>query len=68
MKPSEPTSLPLLTMEEAAEMLRKSVAQLRWMRHSGVGPRSAKVGGRVMYRKSDVIAWVDAAFEAEEQR
>ncbi|WP_018769259.1 helix-turn-helix transcriptional regulator [Arthrobacter sp. 162MFSha1.1] len=56
----------LMTLEEVAEMLRKSPAQLRWMRHSGTGPKSAKVGGRVMFRRADVIAWVDAQFaEAE---
>lgn len=52
----------LMTLEEVAELLRKSPAQLRWMRHSGTGPRSAKICGRVMYRRADVIAWVDAQF------
>lgn len=55
----------LMTLEEAAVFLRKSPAQMRWMRHAGTGPRSAKVGGRVMYRKSDVLAWIDAQFAAE---
>jgi predicted DNA-binding transcriptional regulator AlpA len=52
----------LLTLEEVAELLRKSPAQIRWMRHAGTGPKSAKVGGRVMFRRADVIAWVDAQF------
>jgi predicted DNA-binding transcriptional regulator AlpA len=52
----------LLTIDEVAEMLRKSPAQLRWMRHNGTGPKSAKLGGRVMYREQDVIDWVNAAF------
>jgi predicted DNA-binding transcriptional regulator AlpA len=55
----------LMTLEEAAVFLRKSPAQMRWMRHAGTGPRSAKVGGRVMFRKADVLAWIDAQFEAE---
>ncbi len=54
----------LMTLEEVAEMLRKSPAQLRWMRHNGSGPKSAKIAGRVMYRRADVIAWVDAQFAA----
>lgn len=54
-----------MTLEEAAMFLRKSPAQMRWMRHAGTGPKSAKVGGRVMFRKSDVMTWVDAQFEAE---
>ncbi|MBE4716753.1 helix-turn-helix domain-containing protein [Pseudarthrobacter sp. AB1] len=53
----------LHTMDEVSEMLRKSPAQLRWMRHNGTGPKSAKLGGRVMYREQDVIDWVNAAFE-----
>lgn len=53
----------LLTIHEVGDMLRKSPAQLRWMRHQGTGPRSAKLGGRVMYREQDVIDWINAAFE-----
>ncbi len=56
-------SVKLLTMDEVAGLLRKSPAQLRWMRHNGSGPKSAKLGGRVMYRESDVFEWVNAAFE-----
>ena len=58
-------AMKLLTLDEVAEMLRKSPAQVRWMRHNGSGPRCAKLGGRVMYREQDVIDWVDAAFDAE---
>ncbi|WP_227007478.1 AlpA family transcriptional regulator [Pseudarthrobacter sp. AB1] len=56
-------AMKLHTMDEVSEMLRKSPAQLRWMRHNGTGPKSAKLGGRVMYREQDVIDWVNAAFE-----
>ncbi|MGN5733144.1 helix-turn-helix transcriptional regulator [Arthrobacter psychrochitiniphilus] len=59
------TAMKLLTMDEVAEMLRKSPAQLRWMRHNSTGPKCAKLGGRVMYREQDVIDWVNAAFDAE---
>lgn len=58
-------AMKLMTIDEVAEMLRKSPAQLRWMRHNGSGPKSAKLGGRVMYREQDVIDWVNAAFDAE---
>lgn len=57
------TAMKLMTIDEVAEMLRKSVAQLRWMRHNGTGPKSAKLGGKVMYREQDVIAWINAAFD-----
>lgn len=55
----------LLTVPEVAEMLRRSEAQIRWMRHTGTGPRAAKIAGRVMYREQDVLDWIDAQFEAE---
>jgi predicted DNA-binding transcriptional regulator AlpA len=58
-------SIKLLTTDEVAEILRKSPAQLSWMRHKGSGPRSAKIGGRVMYRETDIVEYVNAAFEAE---
>ena len=44
----------LLTLDEVAAQLRRSPAQLRWMRHNNTGPRSAKVAGRVMYREDDL--------------
>jgi predicted DNA-binding transcriptional regulator AlpA len=56
----------LLTLPEAAKLTRKSEAQMRWIRHNGTGPRSARISGRVMYREQDVIDWINAAFEAEE--
>ncbi|WP_426226259.1 helix-turn-helix transcriptional regulator [Pseudarthrobacter sp. DSP2-3-2b1] len=55
----------LLTLAEAAERLRKSDAQLRWMIHAGTAPRSAKIGGRRMFRAADVEDYINAAFEAE---
>lgn len=59
-----PTTAPkLLTVTETADMLRKSEAQMRWLIHTGNAPRSAKIGGRRMFRESDVLAWIDAAFE-----
>ena len=53
----------LLTLGEVAAWLRKSEAQLRWMRHNRSGPKSALIGGRIMYRRRDVEAWLDAQFE-----
>ena len=53
----------LLYIEEVAEMLRKSPASLRFMIHAGTAPKSAKLGGRRMFRESDVLAWIDAQFE-----
>lgn len=54
--------LQLLYTPEVAKLIRRSEDAVRIMRHMGTGPKSAKVGGRVMYRKSDVVAWVEAEF------
>ena len=52
----------LLTVRETAERLRKSEKGLRWMIHQGIAPKSGKVGGRRMFRESDVEAFIAAAF------
>jgi excisionase family DNA binding protein len=49
----------LLTITEAAELLRAPVATLRYWRHLGTGPRSFRLGRRVLYRREDVHAWID---------
>ena len=43
----------LLTITEAAELLRAPVATLRYWRHLGTGPRSFRLGRRVLYRSDD---------------
>jgi excisionase family DNA binding protein len=50
----------LLTITEAAELLRAPVATLRYSRHLGTGPRSFRLGRRVLYRRDDLHAWIDA--------
>ena len=50
----------LLTITEAAELLRAPVATLRYWRHLGTGPRSFRLGRRVLYRSDDLRNWVDA--------
>ncbi|PTL73820.1 helix-turn-helix domain-containing protein [Rathayibacter caricis DSM 15933] len=52
----------LLTLAETALRLRKSEKQLRWMLHQGTAPKSAKIGGRRIFRESDVEAFIEAAF------
>lgn len=53
----------LLTIAEAAEVLRAPVATLRYWRHLGTGPRSFRLGRRVLYRRDDLHAWIDAQRE-----
>ena len=49
----------LLTITEAAELLRAPVATLRYWRHLGTGPRNFRLGRRVLYRRDDLQAWVE---------
>ena len=55
----------LLTLEEVAEILRKTPAQMRWMRHNHTGPPAAKIGGRLMYREHEVLDWINKAFDED---
>lgn len=54
----------LLTLEEVAEITRIPVTTLRWYRATGQGgPKSGKLGRRVLYRRSDVLEWIENAFQ-----
>jgi predicted DNA-binding transcriptional regulator AlpA len=48
----------MLTIAEAAEMVRSPVATLRYWRHQGIGPHSFRVGRSVRYWRSDVHNWL----------
>lgn len=54
----------LLTVAEVAERLRTTEGSLRWKIHAGTAPKSAKVGGRRMFRESDIDSYIRAAFDA----
>jgi hypothetical protein len=49
----------LLTITEAAVLLRAPAATLRYWRHCNIGPRSFRLGRRVLYRRDDLHAWID---------
>lgn len=53
----------LSTIEEVAEQLRRPVGTLRQWRAKGKGPRSFRVGGRLMYRSADVEEWLRTQVE-----
>jgi DNA-binding transcriptional MerR regulator len=55
----------LLTPREVAERLRRPVATVRYWRAMNLGPKSANVGGRVLYRESDVEKWLDKQFNSQ---
>lgn len=50
----------LLTIDEAAAILRTPKATLRYWRHLGIGPHSFRIGRRVFYRAGDLHTWLDA--------
>lgn len=49
----------LLTLTEAATVLRTPVATLRYWRHLGIGPAGFRLGRRVLYRRQDLDRWVE---------
>lgn len=53
----------ILKINEVAEWTGIAEATLRFWRHEGRGPKSAKLGRRVVYRESDVQRWLDAQFD-----
>ncbi len=61
---SDATPSRLMWIEEVSETLRVPVQTLRYWRQHGRGPKSARIGSRVVYRESDVQAWLDEQFEA----
>ncbi len=57
---SVPTSPPRLKKDtEAAEFLGLSPSTLRQYRIRGRGPAFIKLGSRVVYRESDLLAYVE---------
>jgi excisionase family DNA binding protein len=50
----------LLTQREAAALLRLSERTLERLRITGLGPVFVKAGRRVLYRESDLEAWVES--------
>ena len=55
-----------LTISEVAAIVRAPLATLRYWRHLGTGPRSFRLGRRVVYRAGDLQAWIDAQADASD--
>ena len=49
----------LLTISEVAAIVRAPIATMRYWRHLGTGPRSFRLGRRVVYRVGDLQAWIE---------
>ena len=50
-----------MTTAEVAETVRTPVETVRYWRHINKGPKSFKVGRRVLYAIEDVEAWLSNA-------
>jgi predicted DNA-binding transcriptional regulator AlpA len=55
----------LLLLEEVSELTRIPVPSLRFYRHNGTGPKSFRLGNRMVYKRADVEAWIESRYEAE---
>lgn len=51
---------PRLTREELARFWRVSIRTIERREAVGVGPLPIRLGGRVLYRLEDVLAWEQA--------
>ena len=54
----------LLRLPEVAELTGVPENTLRFWRHKD-GPRSARLGRRVVYRERDVVDWINEQFETQ---
>jgi excisionase family DNA binding protein len=50
-----------MTTDEVADLLRTSVETVRYWRHIGKGPKSFKLGRRVLYAVEDIEAFITQA-------
>lgn len=62
---SDSTTSPddLLLIGEVAQITRRSVDTLRYLRYKGEGPAGFRMGKRLVFRRSAVMEWI-----AEEER
>ena len=48
----------ILTLEQIAERYNRPLATVRYWRHLGTGPRTFRLGRRVVAYESEVEAWL----------
>lgn len=51
---------PLLNIEQASKYIHLSTATLARMRKNNSGPAVVKLGSRVLYRKTDLDAYIES--------
>lgn len=52
-----------LTAQEVSAEYRIPLPTLRWWVQSSTGPKSFKLGRRRLYKRSDVEAWIEHAYQ-----
>lgn len=57
-------SCDLLTIEQFAKAVNTPINTVRFWRQTGYGPKSARIGRRVLYRQNEVEAWINAQFDS----
>jgi predicted DNA-binding transcriptional regulator AlpA len=57
----------LLTTADVARLTRSPLSTVRYWRHCGHGPKSFRLGRRVVYRREDVEQWISRC-ESGDQR
>lgn len=55
----------MLNTFQLAHYLGKTPEAIRMMRFRGLGPKGTKIGRNVLYRRSDIDAWLNAREIAE---
>ncbi|WP_061269189.1 helix-turn-helix transcriptional regulator [Cellulosimicrobium funkei] len=58
----------LLSLAEVSDRYGIPAETLRWYRKVGRGPKSFKLGRRIRYRETDCEAWVQAQYDAENNK
>ncbi|MGD3151946.1 helix-turn-helix transcriptional regulator [Tsukamurella tyrosinosolvens] len=51
---------PLLRAAQVAELCGTTAGTVRYWEHAGIGPRSFKLAGRRVWRRSAVLDWIAA--------
>jgi len=57
---SDVQETPLLNIEQASKYIQLSTATLARMRKDNSGPSYVKLGARVLYRKTDLDAYIES--------
>ncbi|WP_044884652.1 helix-turn-helix transcriptional regulator [Frankia gtarii] len=58
----------MLRTSELSRLIKVPVGTLRQWRHRGFGPLGFRVGGTVVYRRSEVDRWLAEQERAERER